>query len=361
MKILYLSLYDSRYPMGGAEKVLLDISTGMHRVYGDQAAACVNDGDLMGQVSTAGLKTFLIHREKYKTFLTLNSLRRAIQEFKPDIIHSHHRFTSFLADIFFKHKAVLIHTEHVLRSDKAFFFRYGHKVTAVHESVRNQLIRAYRVPACDSVTIPNAVALPAPVSARVESLRDRYGRVAGEVRVLCVGRLEEQKGHRYLVEAVMRLPESYRQRLRVFIAGEGRLKEEIQDQIRTLRLEHNFCFLGHVSDIETYLEFCDFLVLPSLWEGMPLVILEAFSMGKAVLATDIPGTRETLIQGETGQLVASRSAGALGQALMKWMDEPEKISQMGVQAKKYSMNSFSFQTMLRRYHELYESLLKAQV
>lgn len=356
MRVLYASLYPPQFGMGGAERVLYDLAMGMRSQYGVQACAAVNLGDLQRELSRQAVEVTPLFWPKQQSLSTLRQFKRAVDEFAPDIIHSHHRYTTFLADVFFKKRAVLLHTEHVLRGDKALFFRYGHHATAVHQSVERQLIHRYRVPADKITTIPNAVRCPIFTPEGVEALKQRFLGTEKHTRILCIGRLEEQKGHRYLVEAVMYLPESYRKRLRVYFAGEGRLDSEIRSQVRAFQLEECFHFLGHVHSIGDYLEFCDFMVLPSLWEGMPLVVLEAQAAGRAVLATDIDGTRETILNGQTGLLVSARDGRALAKALMDWIDHPEKVRNMGKAASRHSLKEFSFPIMLDRYYQLYEKL-----
>jgi len=360
MKILYTSLHDPRFGMGGAEKVLLELALSMRRDYGVEVYAAVNEGDLQRALFKQGIAVTPLFWSKQRTLETVLHLKKATEQFQPDLIHSHHRYTTFLTDLFFKKRTRLLHTEHVLRGDKALLFRYGHHATAVHESVRGQLMERYRVPGERVTTIPNAVLRPVCIPEQAEALRRKYPVSEPHTRILCMGRLEEQKGHRYLIEAVMRLPETYRRRLSIFIAGEGRLDSELRSQIRSFQIESCFHFLGHVQSIADYLELCDFMVLPSLWEGMPLVVLEAQAAGRAVLATDIPGTRETLLNGETGFLVPARSGSALAKALMDWMDHPEQVRAMGQAARVHASKEFSFSVMLNRYYQLYEKMLTQQ-
>ncbi len=356
MKILYASLYEPRFSMGGAEKVLLDLAVAMRRDYGASVAVAVNPGDLQRELFKLGIEVIPIAWPKWRTPETLWKLKAALERLKPDVVHSHHRYTTFLLDSFFRSRARILHTEHVLRQDKTVFFRYGHQATAVHESVRENLVRRYGVPPQAVVTIPNAVARSISIPDRVEELRLRYRRSSAEVHVLLVGRLELQKGHRYLIEAVMRMPEPYRQRLRIYFAGQGSLETDLKAQIRSFRLEDCFHFLGYEQHIADYLAFCDFMVLPSLWEGMPLVVLEAAAAGRAVIATDIPGTRETIRHEKTGMLVPPRNGLKLAQAVMDWMDHPEKVRGFGQEARKFSEQEFSFPVMMERYQRVYQAL-----
>ena len=358
MKILYAILYHSKFKMGGAEKVLLDLACSMKQDHSEEVACVVNSGDLAEELKGKGIAVTEIYWPKVQTFQTLLRLHQAIKTFQPDLIHSHHRYATFLLDLFFKRKSRILHTEHVLRQDKRGFFRCGHLVTAVHESIRENLIRLYRVPPEKVVTIPNAVRLRKTEAPKLQKIKEKYQLHPNQVFVLCIGRLEEQKGHRYLIEAVSRLPKPYLERLRIFLLGEGSLAGILKSKVREARLENHFIFLGHSAEVPEFLSFCDFLVLPSLWEGMPLVVLEAYSAGKPVVATDIPGTNEVVKPGETGLLVPPRSSLLLAKALVQMMDHPEQIKTMGAKAHLWWSEAFSYETMIHRYHELYQNLCR---
>ena len=357
MRILFADLYDAKFSMGGAEKVFLELARSMKEDYGEEVACVVNKGDLADQLEKLGIPVTEIYWSKWRTLQTILELKRVLSSFKPDVIHSHHRFTTFLLNLCFKKDNLILHTEHVPRTDRRRLFRFGHFATAVHESIRENLIQNYRVPADKVVTIPNAIRLGKPNPEKFRELKKKFGSEAGRILILCIGRLEEQKGHRYLIEAVERLAGSYREKIRILLVGDGKLRGDLEAQIQKAGLKSVFVFLGHSSDISELLALCDFLVLPSLWEGMPLVILEAYSAGKTVIVTDIPGSRELVRPRETGILVPSRDSQALAEALREIIDHPELIPMMGEKAREKWVRECSFDKVTARYHELYQNLV----
>jgi len=114
--------------------------------------------------------------------------------------------------------------------------------------------------------------------------------------------------------------------------------------------------LGFTKDISSLLSVSDFLILPSLWEGLPLSLLEACLAGKAAIATDIPGSREVVRGGRTGLLVAARDAQALCRAIQSFLDDPEKVKKMGEEARGLA-RGFSFERMVTNYHDLYKKMI----
>ncbi|HTL47458.1 MAG TPA: glycosyltransferase [Verrucomicrobiae bacterium] len=355
MKILYAHLYDARYSMGGAEKVLYDLAVTMKERRGHEVSCAVNPGQLAKALRHRGIEVREIALEKYKTLKTLEELRRMIREISPDVIHSHHRFTTFLLDVFFKRKIPVIHTEHVLRNDKKFLFRAGTMATAVHETVGKNLIQEFRVPSDKVRVIPNAVLPCYPRRDILPELRRAYPRREGEVFAAFTGRLEEQKGHRYLIAAVARLAAGEKKRLRIFLLGDGSLEPALKQQAKDAGVTDNFVFLGHTDRVAEFLALADFFVLPSLWEGMPLSVLEAFSAAKPVLATDIPGTRE-LMDAATGRLVPARDPKTLAAALSEWINAPGLLKPLGETAFKKWQKEYAFDVMVSRYEDLYKEM-----
>ena len=195
----------------------------------------------------------------------------------------------------------------------------------------------------------------------VADLKRQYPKQPGQIFAVCIGRLEKQKGHRYLISAVARLPETYRKRLLIFFAGDGSLEAELKKQISRERIDPCFVFLGYTRQIPEFLSLCDFMILPSLWEGLPLSILEAYSLSRPVIATDIPGTRESLKDKVEGSLVAPTDEKALAEAIRHWMDAPEEIVKMGKAAYQRWRQEFSFEKMVEDYHWFYEKVLKGKI
>lgn len=360
MKILYTHLYDAGFGMGGAEKVLLDIMSYIQKHYHEDILCCVNDGHMAEILSNQSIPTREIYYQKSCTLQTLKVLSKAIDEFKPDLIHSHHRYTTFLLSTFFKNKAPIFHTEHVLRQDKKLLFRYGHLASGVSRSVSENLTNYFGVPRERTITIPNGVVKHSADPILLESLRKQYPVEPGTLQALVIGRLEEQKGHCYLIDAVHLLPDEVRKKLKIFLAGDGSLEESLKSRVHELGLEENFVFLGHTEKVPEFLGLCDFVILPSLWEGLPLSVLEAFSAQKAVLATNIPGTIEVLHDGENGYLAEPKDPKSLALGIERIFNNIDKIPQMSQRAFRDWEESYAFVKTMEQYHLIYQRLARRE-
>ena len=150
----------------------------------------------------------------------------------------------------------------------------------------------------------------------------------GKKIIYSAGRLSEQKGFSYLIEAAAILKKT-RNDLVFVISGEGKLETELKKQAAKAGLEDSFIFLGFAADIFPYLKGCDLFVLASLFEGMPNVVMEAMAMKKPVIATDVNGARELMVDGKTGLIVPSKSHEALAEAIAKVIDNPDLLAEFG--------------------------------
>lgn len=170
--------------------------------------------------------------------------------------------------------------------------------------------------------------------------------------VLMPARLEQQKGHRYLLEAAAQLPEPL-----FLLAGEGPDREALEAQARSLGLIERVRFLGHRKDIPALLSICDVFVLPSLCEGLPLSILEAMAAGKPVIASAIGGTEEVIIHNETGLLVPPRDASALADAIHRVLSDPIWGGELATTGQRRVRKMFPVQKMVEGTVAVYEELL----
>lgn len=172
-----------------------------------------------------------------------------------------------------------------------------------------------------------------------------------------IGRLEEQKGHQYLIEAISILKRDY-PKVRLLIAGTGSLLNQLQGLIKSYNLENNAQLMGHCEDISKFLSDIDIFVLSSIYEGLPFSILEAMAVRKPVVATDVDGVRDVVINQETGLLVKPRNPQALVEAIRYLLNTPQACINMADAGYNKVSESYSLQQMVSKTQDLYEVLLK---
>jgi len=172
--------------------------------------------------------------------------------------------------------------------------------------------------------------------------------------VLTVARLDPQKGLHDLVAAAALVPEA-----RVMVVGEGPERRALETRIAHLGLGDRVHLLGFRSDVPDLLAGSDLFVLPSLFEGLPLSILEAMAAGKPVVATAIGGNDEAVVDGATGLLVPPGDPRALADAIRALLRDPERRRRLGEAGRRRAEAEFSAPAMVRRVAAVYDELLAA--
>lgn len=173
----------------------------------------------------------------------------------------------------------------------------------------------------------------------------------GKTIIYSAGRLSEQKGFTYLIEAAAILTKT-RTDLVFFVSGEGKLLPELQKQTADANLQDSFIFQGFTADIYPYLKGCDLFVLSSLFEGMPNVVMEAMAMHKPVVATDVNGVRELMVDGKTGIIVPPKEPQALAESIAKVIENPDMLAEFGMAGYERVKSEFTMSAMasnLERY------------
>ena len=171
-----------------------------------------------------------------------------------------------------------------------------------------------------------------------------------------VSRLAWKKGMRHLIDAMPRILESL-PHARMVIAGDGDLRDELVAAAGSLGLRDRVLFLGSRRDTVELMAAFDVFVLPSVVEGMSNALLEAMAVGRPVVATDVGGNPEVLVDGETGLLVPPADPESLAAAVVKLLESPEMAVEMGAAGRRRVLERYRLDTMARRIEELYDDLL----
>lgn len=173
--------------------------------------------------------------------------------------------------------------------------------------------------------------------------------------VVYTGRLAESKGLFDLVKAWESLIER-RPTARLWLVGDGPDRERLFDLVCDLGLKYRVCLPGAFDDIEEVLQAADAFVLPSYAEGMSLSLLEAMAAGLPVVATDIPGNRELVTEGQTGRLIPPRDPVAMANTLEELLDQPVVAARLGEGARHRVYQQYSLEKMARAHLALFERL-----
>lgn len=211
------------------------------------------------------------------------------------------------------------------------------------------------VPAASMTTVPNGIRPRGPGPGR-DAARAALGLGPDQPVVLSVGRLTVMKGHVHLLDAVPGLVRRFPD-LAVVVLGRGHLESRLRAQAEALGVQDAVHLTGQRSDARQLLDAADVFVLPSLHEGMPLVLLEAMDAGLPVVATRVIGSEEVVVEGETGLLVRPRDAGALEVALAELLADPHRRAELGRNGRRRFVRGFTSGRMAADTLAVYERVL----
>lgn len=295
-------------------------------------------------------------------------LARRIKAFSPDIFHANLNWmlscTGGIVSAFLAGVSIIVGTQHLYselksrreRLEQKLISTVVNKYIAVSHDVARQIEQIIHSKHKITV-IHNGIDIGAYGKHRIGAEgEDPFASVRkrnpGASIVLTVARLDKQKGHIYLLNAARDVSGA------VFVfAGDGPERVSLEHAARELGVTEKVVFLGSRKDISELLRASDIFVLPSLFEGLPLSIMEAMAAGKPVIASDIGGVRELIKNGETGILVLPGDTEALASAINTLLTNCEMSDHLAASGERLVLSDFSADRMVKDLTNLYSSLL----
>lgn len=170
--------------------------------------------------------------------------------------------------------------------------------------------------------------------------------------IVFVGRLEAQKGHRVLLDAMPRVLAAL-PNVKLICVGEGVLREALEAQVRDLNLQEAVRFTGYAGDMRDWLAIAHMTVLPSFYEGLPVTPIESLACGKPVVATAVDGTPEVVVDGKSGLIVPPGDPHRLADAICRMLSDRELAARLARDGHRWVLDNFSVQHMVRRTEQFY--------
>jgi glycosyltransferase involved in cell wall biosynthesis len=231
------------------------------------------------------------------------------------------------------------------------------QILAVSQAVKESVVRFDRILPEKIEVLYNGIG-PSKFEGDFENsgVRQQFGVKPEDFLLGVVARLEEQKGHIYLFRALRQLIPDFPQ-LKVLVVGDGTLRPVLEAQVMEMGLSEQVIFGGTRKDIPEILAALDLFILPSLWEGFSLAILEALAMGTPVIATAVGGAPEVIRSGHDGLLIPPGEVSSLVTAVRGAILDPRKYREMGRQGKETVGRKFTVAQHLARLQELYLEVL----
>jgi len=169
-----------------------------------------------------------------------------------------------------------------------------------------------------------------------------FNHTGGELILGNAGRFVEQKGHHFLLQVAHNLREKNIP-FKMLLAGEGKLREKIGDQLQQKGLQEHVRFTGFTEDIKGFMESIDIFLLTSLWEGFGYVIVEAMASKKPVVAFDVSSNPEIIDNGKNGFLVPFGDTDRFTDSIIRLHQDPQLRRQMGQNARRFAEHHFNIE------------------
>ena len=371
---LKILLVESGTTLGGTERVVWELATRLPRARWDVRvwlSPARGVDEMADALADRGVPVSRVAEVDSRwDWRGMWSTGRRLSRERPELLHVHHVWPA--ADRYLASLAAasgvphLVVTEHIVgrpnspsqqRLKRRELAQAG-AVTAVSAAVADSLVSDYGVPRGRIRLVPNGAEPPDETAEPPAARRVREELGAGLLRPLwvCAGRLEEQKGQDVLLDA---LAEVRRQGLEfvAVLAGDGSKRAALEARAQELGLEQRVRFPGQVEDLGPLLAAADAVALPSRWEGLPLVLLEAMVRARPVVATPVGGIPEVVEDGVHGRLVPVGDAAALAGVLAAFHQRPDEAVRMGRRGAARVRESYTWPRVVEAFEAVYDEVI----
>lgn len=375
----------TRMIIGGAQENTLYNCEDLITLFGDDVLLITGpslgpEGELLGQgrgveVPVRVVPSLRRSIDPWRDTVSYFELKRAIHDFRPDVVHTHSAKGGFLGRLAAWSLGVpaIVHTVHgapfhsyqnaaarnLFRWCEWYAARRCHALISVADAMTDLMVNAGVAPRDKFTTIYSGMDVEPFLQADLHraAMRSKLGYEPQHIVIGKIARLFHLKGHGDVIRAAAEVVKA-NSNVRFLLIGDGVLREQLQMQIDDEGLSQQFRFEGLVppSEIPRYIGAMDVLVHASLREGLPRALPQSLIAGKPVVSYDIDGAREVAINGQSGFLVQPQWK-ELVQPLIRLAADSELRSHLGLAGRQRFTEQFRHEFMTRRIRELYERLL----
>jgi len=351
----------------GAEKQLTLLATGLARDQFDvHVCALTRGGPLEVTLDEHGVPVVVIGKSWKIDPAAYWRLRRHIRRLAPDIVHT----WIFAANAYGRAAAFSAGVKHVVAAERCVdlwkrwhelaidrrLARRTERIVANSSGVRDFYVQ-HGIPADKFVVIPNGVPPFAPAESRArEELLAELGLPPDARLIGAINRLWPQKRIKDLIWAADLL-KCIRDDTHLLIIGDGPQRWRLERYCDQVEIADRVHLLGQRDDVPRLLPHFDCLWLASAYEGQSNAVMEAMSAGVPVIATDIPGNRDLVVDGQTGYLVPVGDRAGFAQRTNILLDDAALARRLGEAGRRRMLEEFSVEKMIERYTALYRQLL----
>lgn len=350
---------------GGAERCLVQLATGLDRGVWEPRVYCLGAaGDLVENLERANVHVECLGARSIRNVGAVPRLARRLRSFRPALLQTFLFHANLAGRIAGRWAGVPVIVSGVRVAEHEHRWhlwcdrltqRLVTRNVCVSQSVANFSMAYGGIRPEKIAVIPNGVDIHRYADARPADL-EPLGIPPGSRTILCVGRLHRQKGHRLLLEAAAPLFTAD-PHLHLLLVGNGPLHGELDALLVERQWQRQVHLTGRRRDVPELMRAATLLVLPSLWEGMPNVVLEAMAAGLPVIASDVEGVRELLGNDTRGIVFPAGSVEDLRTGLVGILRDQELRNRVAVASQEFVQSYFTTEAMLSKYVRLYRQLL----
>jgi glycosyltransferase involved in cell wall biosynthesis len=367
MRRILVQYFSNESVRGGAEEHILTLLRGLDRTLFRLQLVCPPElTERMGSDVPEDVEVVRVSLRKPSQVAAAARLASVIRASRVDILHAHLFHSSLFASPIAKLCGVplVVETPHVReqwrRGWKSHYLvdrlagRCVDYFIAVSEANARYLVTEKGLPERKVVVIHNGSDLTRfrPDHPRPQALRETLGFAADDMLVVVLGRLEPQKGHRVLLDALPAVQREF-PRVRLICVGEGSLRGELESRARAVNLDASVRFVGYQANVPDWLALADLTVLPSFYEGLPLAAIESLAAGRPVVATAVDGTPEVVVDGRTGLTVPAGNPDRLAHAICRLLRDPDLRERLGRAGRQWVQDEFSQKRQIHKTQQFY--------
>lgn len=361
LKVIRVLLVDlERVWRGGQEQTLL-LMMGLRGRGHCAELIAVKRSAIASRAEAAGIRVHAIP-DVGRRIGAASWLRRLLSEKRFDIVYANEAHALTAAWLARSHRRVpLVAARRVAfpvsRGTLALGrYRAAARILAISQAVRNELLAA-GLDANRINVVPDGVQIPAAITPDArENARKRWGFRPDETVIECVGALTPEKGHGLLIDAFTKFRRDF-SNFRLLLAGEGRLRAQLERQAQAAGLGSAIVFAGFVPDVEAVYAAGDLFVLPSLSEGAGSSLIQAMAYGLPVLGFGRQGVAEIIEDGRTGVLVREANAEALASAAVRMVRDAGFRERLSRAARETAASRYSAERMIDDTARIFEELI----
>ena len=370
-KILFV--WDRLDSLGGVEVVVYNLSKKLSEKGYSVYLAVFKDGYVRQMFEEIGVNIKVFQRKNKFDLNPFKEFYNFVKNEKIDVIHTHGHFPGIIGRFVGKlSKKKVISTYHLALNEDGhptitkiltkITLPFADYITFVSQKVEKSFFNDSMVFDYSLInkrnhfTIYNGVDIEE-INKSLEGLdrnliRKYYEIDKDDIFLLNIGRLTEQKGQKYLIEAMRKIVK-VNKNVKLVIIGEGELKEYLEKIINQYSLQEHIKIFPPTRDIFKVIASADVFIFPSLWEGFGIVLIEAMTIGIPIIATNVTGINEVITNNHDGVLVESKNADILADAVTDLINNKEKIKSLVLNANNTVKERFTLDKMSNYYESLY--------